>query len=91
MPCKDFFILGFKQKINLNIKGVKKMDFFKKTWVMIVAFVFLIIGVVMLILGGVTAGEINNTVELIAGILSAIGLLIIAIKNLLQKKDTDKK
>lgn len=67
------------------------MDFFKKTWVMIVAFVFLIIGVVMLILGGVTAGEINNTVELIAGILSAIGLLIIAIKNLLQKKDTDKK
>lgn len=64
------------------------MDFFKKTWVMIVAFVFLIIGVVLLILGGVTAGEINNTVELIAGILSAIGLLIIAIKNLLQKKDT---
>jgi hypothetical protein len=64
------------------------MDFFKKTWVMIMAFVFLIIGVVLLILGGVTAGEINNTVELIAGILSAIGLLIIAIKNLLQKKDT---
>lgn len=67
------------------------MDFFKKTWVMIVAFVFLIVGVIMLILGGVTAGEINNTVELVAGILSAIGLLIIAIKNLLQKKDTDKK
>lgn len=67
------------------------MDFFKKTWVMIMAFVFLIIGVILLILGGVTAGEINNTVELVAGILSAIGLLIIAIKNLLQKKDTDKK
>lgn len=67
------------------------MDFFKKTWVMIVAFVFLIIGVITLILGGVTAGEINNTVELIAGILSAIGLLIIAIKKLLQKKDTTNK
>lgn len=67
------------------------MDFFKKTWVTIMAFVFIIIGVVILILGGVTVGEINNVVELIAGIISAIGLLIIAIKNLLQKKDTAKK
>ena len=67
------------------------MDFFKKTWVTIMAFVFIIIGVVILILGGVTVGEINNVVELIAGIITAIGLLIIAIKNLLQKKDTAKK
>jgi uncharacterized integral membrane protein len=67
------------------------MDFFKKTWVTIVAFVFIIIGVVVLLLGGVSVGEINNVVELIAGIISAIGLLIIAIKKLLQKKDTTKK
>lgn len=67
------------------------MDFFKKTWVTIMAFIFIIIGVVILILGGVTVGEINNVVELIAGIISAIGFLIIAIKNLLQKKDTAKK
>lgn len=67
------------------------MDFFKKTWVTIVAFVFIIIGVVILLLGGISVGEINNVVELIAGILSAIGLLIIAIKKLLQKKDTTKK
>lgn len=67
------------------------MNFFKQVWVMIVAFIFIIIGVVTLILGGVTVGEINNVVELIAGILSAIGLLIIAIRKLIQKKDTANK
>ena len=67
------------------------MDFFKKTWVTIVAFVFIIIGIVVLLLGGISVGEINNVVELIAGIISAIGLLIIAIKKLLLKKDTTKK
>lgn len=67
------------------------MDFFKKTWVTIVAFVFIIIGVVVLLLGGISVGEINNVVELIAGIISAVGLLVIAIKKLLQKKDVTKK
>ena len=67
------------------------MDFFKKTWVTIVAFVFIIIGVVILLLGGISVGEINNVVELVAGVLSAIGLLILAIKKLLQKKDTKNK
>jgi uncharacterized membrane protein len=67
------------------------MDFFKKTWVTIVAFVFIIIGVVVLLLGGISVGEINNVVELIAGIISAIGLLIIAIKKLLLKKEATKK
>ena len=67
------------------------MDFFKKTWVMVMAIVFIIIGVVILLLGGVTTGQIDNLVELIAGILAAIGLLIMAIRELLQKKDTAKK
>ena len=67
------------------------MDFFKKTWVMILAVVFIIIGTVVLIIGGVTVGEINGVVELVAGVLSAIGLLIIAIKKLIQKKDTTNK
>lgn len=62
------------------------MDFFKKTWVMVMPFVFIIIGVVILLLGGITVGEINNVVELIGGIVAAIGLLIVAIKELLQKK-----
>lgn len=67
------------------------MDFFKKTWVTIMAFVFIIIGVVVLLLGGISVGEINDVIERIAGILSAIGLLIIAIKKLLQKKDSTNK
>ena len=67
------------------------MNFFKKAWVMILAFVFIIIGVVILILGGISVGEINNIVELIGGIISAIGLLVIAINKLLQKKDSANK
>ena len=67
------------------------MDFFKKTWVTIMAFVFIIIGVVVLLLGGISVGEINDIIERIAGILSAIGLLIIGIKKLLQKKDSTNK
>lgn len=64
------------------------MDFFKKTWVIVMAFVFIIIGTIILILSGTTVVDINNVVELIGGVLSAIGLLIVAIKKLLQKKDT---
>ena len=75
----------------LNIKEVNKMDFFKKTWVVVMAFVFIIIGTIILILGGTTVVDINNVVELIGGVLSAIGLLIVAIKKLLQKKDTASK
>ena len=67
------------------------MDFFKKTWMMIVAFVFIAIGTIILILGGTSVAEINNVVELIGGVLSAVGLVIIAIKKLLQKKDTANK
>ena len=75
----------------LNIKEVNKMDFFKKTWVVVMAFVFIIIGTIILILGGTTVVDINNVVELIGGVLSAICLLIVAIKKLLQKKDTASK
>lgn len=67
------------------------MDFFKKTWLTVVAFIFIIIGVVILLLGGISVGEIDNVVELVAGVLSAIGLLILAIKKLLQKKDSKNK
>ena len=67
------------------------MDFFKKTWVTIVAFVFIIIGTIVLILGGTDVGNIDKVVKLAAGIVEAIGLLVIAIKGLLQKKDTDHK
>lgn len=67
------------------------MNFFKKTWVAILAFIFIIIGTLLLILNGLSVAEISNVVELVAGIVSAVGLLIIAIKELLQKKDSDNK
>lgn len=67
------------------------MDFFKKTWMIILAFVFIIIGTVILILGGTSIADISNVVELVGGVLSAIGLVVIAIKKLLQKKDSTTK
>lgn len=51
----------------------------------------IIIGTVVLILGGTTTGDINQVVELVFGIIEAIGLLIIAISKLLQKKATTNK
>lgn len=61
-------------------------DFFNQIWVKIVAWIMIIIGTVVLILGGTTTGDINQVVELVFGIIEAIGLLIIAISKLLQKK-----
>lgn len=67
------------------------MDFFKKTWVEIVAFVMLIISIVMLALGGFSKVEITPVMEAIFAVLDTVSLLIIAIKKLLQKKDTANK
>ncbi len=66
-------------------------NFFNQTWVKVVGWVMIIIGVVIQILGGTSVGEINQVVELVFGIIQAIGLLIIAIGKLLQKKATTNK
>lgn len=66
-------------------------NFLNKTWVKIVAWVMIIIGVVVQLLDGVSVVEINEVVELIFGIVQAIGLLIVAIQKLLQKKATTNK
>lgn len=66
-------------------------EFFNKLWVQIVAWIFVIIGTAVLILGGTSVGDINNGVKLVLGIIEAIGLLVIFIKKMLQKKDSDKK
>lgn len=66
-------------------------DFFNQLWVKIMAWIMIIIGTVVLILGGTTTGDINQVVELVFGIIEAIGLLIIAISKLLQKKATTNK
>ena len=66
-------------------------NFLNQTWVKIVAWVMIVIGVVVQLLNGVSVVEINEVVELIFGIVQAIGLLIVAIGKLLQKKATTNK
>lgn len=66
-------------------------DFFNKLWVQIVAWAFVIIGTLVLILGGTDVGDIVKVPTMVFGIVEAIGLLIIFIKKLLQKKDTTNK
>jgi formate/nitrite transporter FocA (FNT family) len=66
-------------------------NFFKALWVQIVAWVFIIIGTLALLLGGTAVDDIVKVPRLVFGIIEAVGLLIIFIKKLLQKKDSDRK
>ena len=66
-------------------------DFFNQLWVKIVAWIMIIIGTAVLILGGTSVGDVDQVVELVFGIIEAVGLLIIAIGKLLQKKATTNK
>jgi formate/nitrite transporter FocA (FNT family) len=66
-------------------------EFFTKAWVRIMAWIFVVIGTLTLILGGTEVGDIVRVPELVFGIVEAVGLLIIFIRSMLQKKDTDKK
>ena len=63
-------------------------DFFNKTWVKIMAYVFIIIGTLVLLLGGTKVGDISRIPELVFGIVEAVGVLILFIRGLLQKKDS---
>ena len=65
-------------------------DFFNKTWVKVVSWIFLLIGAAALILGGTSVADIGKGVELIAGIIAAIGLLVEFIREMLNKKNVDK-
>lgn len=66
-------------------------DFLNQLWVKIMAWAFIVIGAVVLLLGGTSVGDISGVVELVFGVIQAIGLLIIAIGKLLQKKATTNK
>lgn len=66
-------------------------DFFNKTWVKITSWIFLLVGAVALILGGTSVAEIGKGVELVAGIIAAVGLLVAFIRDMLNKKDTQTK
>lgn len=61
-------------------------NFFKQVWVQVVAWIMVIIGTLVLILGGTDVGNIEKVPMLVFGIVEAIGLLIIFIKQMLQKK-----
>lgn len=63
-------------------------DFLNQAWVKITAYVFIIFGCVVLILGGTDVAVIAKVPTLVAGILTAIGLLIVFIKDQIAKKDT---
>ena len=66
-------------------------NFLNQLWVKIVAWSMIVIGTIVLILGGTSVGDINQVIELVFGIIEAIGLLVIAIGKLLQKKATTNK
>ncbi len=61
-------------------------NFFQQVWVQVVAWIMVIIGTLVLILGGTEVGNIEKVPMLVFGIVEAIGLLIIFIKQMLQKK-----
>ena len=59
--------------------------------VQITAWILLAVSALVLILGGVSAGDIAKVPTFIVGIVEAVALFIIFIKKMLQAKDTDKK
>lgn len=66
-------------------------EFFQKVWVKIVAWVFIVIGTIVLLLGGTEVGDIVRVPELVFGIVEAVGVLILFIRGLLLKKDSANK
>lgn len=67
------------------------MDFFKKAWVEIVAIVMFVLSIIMLALAGFTQAEISPIFDSVFVVLDCLSLLILAIKKLLQKKDSTNK
>lgn len=65
--------------------------FFNNKVVQIVAWILLATSTIVLILGGVSAGDITKVPTFIVGIMEAVALFIVFIKKMLQAKDTDKK
>jgi len=63
-------------------------NFFKNFWVQFVAWGFIILGTLALILGGTSVEDIVKVPEYVVGIVEAVGLLIVFIKQMLTKKDT---
>lgn len=62
-------------------------DFLNQAWVKITAYVFIVLGCVVLILGGTSVAEIAKVPTLVAGILTAIGALIVFIRDQIKSKE----
>ena len=60
--------------------------FFNNTIVKVVAWVLLAVVSVVLILGGASVAEIGKGVELVAGIVSAVALLVVFIASKIKKE-----
>jgi hypothetical protein len=60
--------------------------FFNNTIVKVVAWVILALDVVVLILGGASVAEIGKGIELVAGIVSAVALLVVFIASKIKKE-----
>lgn len=67
------------------------MNFFKKAWVQIVAFIMFVASIIILALSGFTKVEIAPIFEAVFAVLDVVSLLILAIKKLLQAKDSANK
>lgn len=61
-------------------------DFLNKTWVVVVGWIGLIISSVLLLISGTSVAEIGDGVQLVAGIVEAVILLIAFIRGKINKK-----
>lgn len=61
-------------------------DFLNKTWVVVVGWIGLIISSVLLLISGTSVAEIGDGVQLVAGIVEAVILLIAFIRVKINKK-----
>lgn len=62
-------------------------DFLNKTWVVVVGWIGLIISSVLLLISGTSVAEIGDGVQLVAGIVEAVILLIAFIRGKVNKKN----
>ena len=60
--------------------------FFNNKIVKAVSWVVMLIAAAILVIGGVTEGDINSTIKLVVGILGLLGELIIFIANRIKKE-----
>ena len=67
------------------------MDFFKKTWVEVVAIIGFVVSTTLLALSGFAKADIAPIFEEVWVIFDIVAGLILAIKKLLQKKATTNK